>query len=115
MVMRNAAILVGCLTAMASLVSGCYTPPPATVSVQSPVTVPAPTGYVSYTPEYYTWDGYEYVGVAGGQYVYWDGSVWLAAPPVVIGRFHGWERYHPGWHRHATPYRYGHEPFQRRF
>ena len=64
---------------------------------------------VTYTPDYYTWDGYEYVGVAGGQYVYWNGGAWIVCPPVVIGRFHGWERYHPGWRRHAYRYHRGRE------
>jgi hypothetical protein len=102
---------VACLT-LAALVSGCYTPPAATVAVQSPQPIPPPTGYVTYTPEYYTWDGYEYVGVAGGQYVYWDGRVWLAASPVILGRFHGWERYHPEWRRTAIHYHHHQELYQ---
>ena len=60
---------------------------------------------MAYAPDYYTWDGYEYVGVVNGQYVYWSGGVWVMAPPAIVFRFHGWERFHPDWHRHATPYR----------
>ena len=108
---------IACLTAFMVVQSGCYTPPPA-VAVQAPpppavapVPPPAP-GYVTYAPDYYVWDGYEYVGVSGGQYVYWNGSAWLLAPPVMLGRFHGWERYHPDWHRHAMHYHRGHQPFQ---
>lgn len=110
--MKRAAMLLTGLMALTVLESGCYTAPPPAIAVQAPVPAPPPTGYVTYTPEYYTWDGSEYVGVVGGQYVYWDGSVWLAAPPVILGRFHGWERYHGDWRRHATPYRHGREPFR---
>ena len=76
------------------------------------MTVPPPTGYVTYAPDYYVWDGDEYVGVSGGQYVYWSGGAWLVAPPVMVGRFHGWERYHPDWRRHATRYHRYHERFR---
>lgn len=98
-------ICLACLTALTVIASGCYTAPPAlAVSTPPPTPVPPPTGYVVYEPEYYVWDGAEYVGVSGGQYVYWTGGAWLAAPPVIIGRFHGWQRYHPEWRRHAIPY-----------
>ena len=92
--------------------SGCYTPPPA-VAVQTnpppPVApVPPPTGYVTYAPDYYVWDGAEYIGVSGSSYVYWTGGTWVVAPPVIVGRFHGWQRYHPDWRRHAVHYHDGH-------
>ena len=90
------------LAALTLILSGCYTAPVA----------PAPTGYVgyapAYAPDYYTWDGNEYVGVSNGQYVYWSGGVWIAAPPVIVGRFHGWEHYHPGWRAHALHYHHEH-------
>jgi hypothetical protein len=97
------------LTVLTLTAAGCYSPAPA-VAVQAPP--PPPTGYVTYTPEYYAWDGYEYVGASGGQYVYWNGSAWLLAPPVILGRFHGWERYHPDWHRNAIHYHHEHEPYR---
>lgn len=116
-------IWLTCLGAVTLMLSGCYTPPPPvaysppqTISagpvapppvVVEPVAPPA-TGYA---PEYYTWDGNEYVGVSGGNYVYWNGAVWVAAPPIIIGRFHGWERYHPDWHRHAYRYHYEHRHY----
>ncbi len=103
--MKTTIICLALLASLTLVTSGCYTPPPA-VAVQSPsvVSVPPPTGYVTYAPEYYVWDGYEYVGVSNGQYVYWTGGSWIAAPPMIVGRFHGWTRYHPDWRRHATPY-----------
>jgi len=79
-------------------------PPPSPV-----VVAPAPL----YVPEYYTWDGYEYVGWCGVQYVYWGPRGWLVCDTVILGRFHGWERYHPDWRREATRYHdhdRGHEP-----
>jgi hypothetical protein len=59
---------------------------------------------MAYAPDYYTWDGNEYVGVSNSQYVYWTGAAWIIAPPVILGRFHGWARFHPDWHRHAIHY-----------
>jgi hypothetical protein len=104
-------LLAGGLLGALLVAAGCYTPPPPAVAVQAPPPVvapaPPPTGYVTYAPDYYVWDGNEYIGVSGGQYVYWSGATWAVAPPVIIGRFHGWERYHPEWRRHATPYRHG--------
>ncbi len=107
-----------CLTALVIMESGCYAPPP-TVAVQSPAPpppvvapAPPPTGYVTYEPDYYAWDGNEYVGMSGGQYVYWTGGAWVIAPPVILGRFHGWERYHPDWHRHAFRYHRDHDRFR---
>jgi len=97
--------------AVAVLVSGCvvgvrpygYGP---SVVVQAPEPMPV----VSYAPGYYTWDGYEYVGMYGDQYVYWNASAWVVCDGVRIGRFHGWERYHPGWRGHATAYHRGRDP-----
>jgi len=53
-------------------------------------------------PEYYVWDGAEYVGVVHGRYVYMGpGNVWRRAEPYRVERFHEWERYHPDWQRNA--------------
>jgi hypothetical protein len=75
-------------------------PPPAVV-------VEAPGVAVGLAPESYVWDGYEYVGLCGGQYVYWGPAGWVVCDGVILGRFHGWERFHPGWRAHATPYHRG--------
>ena len=97
-----------CLIAVAIVESGCYAPPPP-VAVQAgpPLAVapaPPPPVNVVYAPDYYVWDGYEYVGVSGGQYVYWTGGTWIVCDPVILGRFYGWERYHPEWRRSAVRY-----------
>ncbi|HTL17312.1 MAG TPA: hypothetical protein VL793_08750 [Patescibacteria group bacterium] len=108
---------LSCLACLGLIQAGCYTPPPPAVAIQAPApsvaleapsappTIPPPTGYVAYAPDYYVWDGNEYVGVSNGQYVYWTGGTWIAAPSEIVVRFHGWERYHRDWHRHAIPYR----------
>ncbi|MGO9200631.1 MAG: hypothetical protein ACLQM8_08825 [Limisphaerales bacterium] len=76
-------------------------PPPS-----PPAVVPAP----AYIPDSYVWDGYEYVGLCNGQYVCWSAGGWLPCDAVILGRFHGWERYHPGWRRGAFRYERGREP-----
>lgn len=99
--------------ALAVFAAGCASPPPPPpppppVAVVAPPPPPAaPPVAVAYTPDYYVWDGYEYVGVVGDQYVYWHGGVWIVCDPIVLGRFHGWERYHPGWRRSAYYYHRG--------
>ena len=82
-------------------------PPPDAVQPGSPPAfAPAPAPMAApYVPQYYVWDGYEYVGMCGGQYVYWNGGAWLVCDGLILGRFHGWERYHPGWRRGAVRYR----------
>jgi hypothetical protein len=109
-------IILGALFVVGTLLgsSGCYTPPPA-VTVQTPppaTSVPPPTGYVSYAPSYCVWDGTEYVGVSGGNYVYWSGATWVVAPPIIVEHFHGWERYHPDWRRHALHYHHEYEHYR---
>jgi hypothetical protein len=90
---------VVCLFALAAaLATGC------TVSVAPPtVYVPPPEPVVEVgVPDYYAWDGVEYVGVVGGQYMYLGvGGAWLVCDPVRLERFHGWERGHPDWRRTA--------------
>ena len=68
-----------------------YTPPPPVV--EEPVII----------PESYVWDGVEYVGVVGDQYVYLGpGNVWLICEPFRLERFHGWAREHADWRYHMT-------------
>lgn len=84
-----------------ALVSGCVIrpygevyvgPPPVDVVATEPVMI----------PDTYVWDGYENVGLVGGQYYYLGaGNVWLVADPFRLERFHGWEGGHPGWRDHA--------------
>jgi hypothetical protein len=76
------------------------------VEVAPPTVVVAPPGVVVepvMVPEAYAWDGVEYVGVVGDQYLYLGpGDVWLVAGPDRLARFHGWERGHADWRGHAT-------------
>jgi hypothetical protein len=91
-----------CLFAVtAALGAGCtvsFAPPPAPVAYVGPeatVTVGVPDSYV--------WDGVEFVGVVGGQYMYLGpGGAWLVCDPIRLDRFHGWERGHPDWRRTAV-------------
>jgi len=86
--------------AAAALMSGCVVRPYGGVAVEAP----APVVTVGVYPDYYVWDGYEYVGIVGGQYYYLGpGHVWLRCEPWRLGRFHGWERYHADWRAHAIP------------
>ena len=97
------------------LVSGCVVEPNGQVAFQ-PFVVAPPAVYVApapvpvvyeepgpvMVPDSYAWDGYEYVGLVGGQYFYLGvGNVWLVAEPFRLERFHGWERDHPDWQAHA--------------
>lgn len=66
---------------------------------------PPPPGpaVVTVAPDYYVWDGYEYVGWVGDQYYYLGpGNVWLACDPVRVHRFNVWVGGHPDWRAHAT-------------
>ena len=89
-----------CLFAVVTaLAGGCavsYVPPTVSVSVPEPVVeVGVPPAYV--------WDGAEYVGFVGGQYMYLGpGGGWLVCDGFRLDRFHGWERGHPDWRRTAV-------------
>ena len=97
MKMKNGKIV--CLFGLVSvLAAGC------TVSfVPARVYVPPPQVVVTVgMPDSYIWDGVEYVGVVGDQYMYLGPEgVWLVCDPVRLGRFHGWEGGHPDWRRTA--------------
>ena len=89
--------------------TGCvatWTPGYVAVSAPVPVVEVQPAmvvGPVEFIPETYVWDGFEYVGVVGGEYVYLGPTgVWFRCEPWRLGRFHGWERGHGDWHSHAV-------------
>ncbi len=66
---------------------------------------PLPPGpaVVAFVPDYYVWDGYEYVGVVGDGYYYLGpGNVWIVCDPVRVQRFNVWVGAHPDWRAHAT-------------
>jgi len=94
-------VRVICLFAVvAALAGGCavsYVPPSVSVSVPEPA-VSVEVG----VPATYVWDGGEYVGFVGGQYMYLGaGGAWLVCDSYRLDRFHGWERGHPDWRRTA--------------
>jgi hypothetical protein len=92
-----------------ALVSGCVVQPNGTVAFQPFVIAPAPIVVAPpvvvepvMVPEEYVWDGVEFVGVVGDQYLYLGpGDVWLACEPWRLERFHGWERGHGEWRGHG--------------
>jgi len=104
---RNKIALGICSMTALVLMSGCVVRPYGGVVVEAP----APVVTVGVYPDYYTWDGYENVGLVGGVYFYLGpGNVWFRCEPWRLERFHGWERYHPDWHDHAIHndrYRHG--------
>ena len=88
-----------CGLAVAALMSGCVVSPYGGVDVYAP----APAVTVGVYPDDYYWDGYEYVGIAGGAYFYLGpGNVWVRCEPWRVERFEGWERGHPDWREHAV-------------
>jgi hypothetical protein len=83
---------------MAALVSGCTV----TVTPNAAVVAPPPPPVVVAAPEFYVWDGVEYVGEYNGSYMYLNaGGVWVVCDPVIVERFHRWEGFHPDWRRTA--------------
>jgi hypothetical protein len=90
----------GFCAVITALLSGCQ------ISVAPVAVTPAPVveaePVVVNVPPAYVWDGVEYVGDYNGQFMYFSaGGVWVVCDPVVLGRFHGWERYHSDWRAHA--------------
>jgi hypothetical protein len=84
-------------------------PPPPAIVVQAPppaviVQTPPPAVTVDVgVPDYYVWDGVEFVGVVGTDYYYLGpGNVWIMCDPVRLARFHTWEGTHVDWRAHAT-------------
>ena len=97
--MKNTRIvsLFASIAAVATACSVSFTP--ARVYVPPPAPVVVTVG----VPDSYAWDGVEYVGVVGGQYMYLGpGGGWLVCDSFRLDRFHGWERGHPDWRRTAV-------------
>jgi len=77
-------------------------PPPGTIVAPAPVTPSASVTVQIGVPDYYVWDGDEYVGVIGGQYYYLaPGEVWMPLPHERWEHFQRWERHHHDWREHA--------------
>jgi hypothetical protein len=62
-------------------------------------------------PDYYVWDGDEYVGYYNGSYFYLSGNIWLPLSGDRYDRFHRWERSHSDWRSHAYRSRYEHRGY----
>lgn len=80
-------------------------PPPPVVVEPAPVVVaPAPPVVVEVgVPDFYVWDGVEFVGVIGSTYYYLGpGDVWVVMDAPRLARFHTWESAHADWQAHAT-------------
>jgi hypothetical protein len=79
----------------------------ATLALTSGCIVAGPPGpgpaVITVYPDYYVWDGYEYVGVIGGEYYYLGpDDDWIVCDPVRVRRFNVWVTAHPDWRAHAT-------------
>lgn len=84
---------------------GAPSPPPPVIVAPAPVVVaPAPPVTMEVgVPDYYVWDGVEFVGVIGPTYYYLGpGDVWLVMDAPRLARFHTWESMHADWRTHAT-------------
>lgn len=103
MIHQNKIILGLCGLMTLTLMSGCVVEPYGGVAVEAPPPPPpAVTVEVAVAPDYYVWDGFEYVGFVGGHYYYLGPrNVWVVCEPFRLSRFHDWERYHPDWRNHA--------------
>ena len=101
------ALVLCCKAGMGIFIS----PPTVVISAPPPPAVVVEPPAVVVVPDYYVWDGYEYVGVVDGQcYYLGPGNVWIVCDPVRLGRFHDWELGHADWQAHAihnTRYRNG--------
>ena len=71
--MKNRNVLLGVLaltlTGCVVDVRGPVLPPPPVVSIEAPGVVVATPVVAVGVPDAYVWDGYEYVGFVGGQYM----------------------------------------------
>jgi hypothetical protein len=77
-------------------------PPPPPVRMETPAPPPPSVTVQVGVPDYYVWDGYEYVGVIGSQYYYLaPGDVWAPIPSERRERFEHWEHNHHDWQEHA--------------
>jgi hypothetical protein len=66
---------------------------------------PPPPGAapVAFVPDYYYWDGFEYVCWYGDGCYYWGpNNVWIICDPVRLHRADAWQQAHPHWRAQAT-------------
>ncbi len=79
------------------------TPPAITVTPPAVVVAAPPAPVVVVAPDYYYWDGVEYIGVVGDQYYYLGpDNNWVICDDVRVHRFQSWEHDHPDWQARGT-------------
>jgi hypothetical protein len=79
------------------------TPPQSPTVIITGPAPPPPAVTVVIVPDYYVWDGDEYVGMVGDQYYYLGpGNAWIVLDPVRFHRFQIYVHDHPDWHGHMT-------------
>ena len=117
-----ASLMAAVLSAQAGVQVGVQIgiPAPPRVYIERPVRV-------AVVPQFYVWDGSEYVGAYNGDYYYLaGGGFWLPLDQNFSrhDRFHDWQGHHPDWrshairsdynyHRHSEPVRYYRDNDQR--
>ena len=73
-------------------------PPPPPAVVVAPAPPPPPPVVTVEVPDYYVWDGVEFVGYVGDTCFYLGpGERWVVCEPFRVARFHDWERFHADW------------------
>jgi hypothetical protein len=102
--MKKSYIWLALLALIIVSVSGCAV----RFGWQQPVVVVPPMAPATvFVPDFYVWDGAEYVGwcSASSQYMYWIPTGWIICDPKVRLRFDIWTSRYPEWRREVRPYR----------
>ena len=94
-------VLGSLLVASSLMMTSCVITPDYIGFAVAPAPVAVVSPEIEIVPESYVWDGFEYVGIVGGEYVYLGSTgVWCHCEPWRLDRFHGWERGHADWRSH---------------
>ena len=113
-----------CFTALSILLVGCEVKQQAVdhrhaPGQPEPPQQPALVQPDTLIPNYYVWDGHEYIGWVGDkQYIFqersdkymywrlggWRGNEWVACDQTVLERFQTWAKNHPQWREDSINY-----------
>ena len=98
------ALMAGCVVEPGRVVvRGPEIVAPAPAVVVAPAPPPPPPPVVVEVPDYYVWDGVEFVGFVGDTCFYLGpGERWVVCEPFRVARFHEWERVHVDWRVHMA-------------